>query len=288
MFTVWSWILLLVLFLRYTLTKNHDFSSSKSHFSYEFFIIKLALKHGLRLVEKQRFDEFYSESVQSSRGLIEKIQVLETFLGQSQDERERQQNVGEYSHAQGHLDQKGASGSRFQKVGTLSKSEWEASTLYMFFAFQKMKTNWDKNGKPGQACAGGDLYGDSEPRYMRSSMFNLPINTNMMKLSAVLFELVVSPFAHAVEKKTGPTDGQFWLVGTNSMHLLFSSVFCARQRQKFQQIHTVDERQERARLRSMKLHQIVVVGDVQGNVHAMLFTLRLLSLSLNSEMRKCR
>ncbi|EDS40560.1 Sec24B protein [Culex quinquefasciatus] len=26
----------------------------------------------------------------------------------------------------------------------------------------------------------------------------------------------------------------------------------------------VDERQERARLRSMKLHQIVVVGDVQG------------------------
>ncbi|KAL1389146.1 hypothetical protein pipiens_012593 [Culex pipiens pipiens] len=98
-----------------------------------------------------RFDEFYSESVQSSRGLIEKIQALETFPGQSQDERERQQNVGEYSHAQGHLDQKGASGSRFQKVGTLSKSEWEASTLYMFFAFQKMKTNWDKNGKPGQA-----------------------------------------------------------------------------------------------------------------------------------------
>ncbi|KAL1377582.1 hypothetical protein pipiens_016165 [Culex pipiens pipiens] len=114
-------------------------------------LIKLALTHGLRLVEKQRFDEFYSESVQSSRGLIEKIQALETFPGQSQDERERQQNVGEYSHAQGHLDQKGASGSRFQKVGTLSKSEWEASTLYMFFAFQKMKTNWDKNGKPGQA-----------------------------------------------------------------------------------------------------------------------------------------
>ncbi|XP_039446193.2 mRNA cap guanine-N7 methyltransferase-like, partial [Culex pipiens pallens] len=91
-------------------------------------LIKLALKHGLRLVEKQRFDEFYSESVQSSRGLIEKIQALETFPGQSQDERERQQNVGEYSHAQGHLDQKGASGSRFQKVGTLSKSEWEASS----------------------------------------------------------------------------------------------------------------------------------------------------------------
>ncbi|XP_039445876.1 mRNA cap guanine-N7 methyltransferase [Culex pipiens pallens] len=112
-------------------------------------LTKLALKYGLRLVEKQRFDEFYSESVQSGRGLIEKMQALETFPGQSRDERERQQNLGEYSHAQGHLDQKGAGGGgRFQKVGTLSKSEWEASTLYMFFAFQKMKTNWDKNGKP--------------------------------------------------------------------------------------------------------------------------------------------
>lgn len=114
-------------------------------------LIKLALKHGLRLVEKQRFDEFYAESVQSGRGLIEKMQALETFPGQSRDERERQQNLDEYSHAQGHLDQKGASGGgggRFQKVGTLSKSEWEASTLYMFFAFQKMKTNWDQNGKP--------------------------------------------------------------------------------------------------------------------------------------------
>ncbi|KAL1398042.1 hypothetical protein pipiens_002438 [Culex pipiens pipiens] len=114
-------------------------------------LTKLALKYGLRLVEKQRFDEFYSESVQSGRGLIEKMQALETFPGQSRDERERQQNLGEYSHAQSHLDQKGAGGGgggRFHKVGTLSKSEWEASTLYMFFAFQKMKTSWDKNGKP--------------------------------------------------------------------------------------------------------------------------------------------
>ncbi|EDS39164.1 mRNA cap guanine-N7 methyltransferase [Culex quinquefasciatus] len=90
-------------------------------------LIKLALEHGLRLVEKQRFDEFYSES---GRSLIEKIQALETFPGQSRDKREQQQNVGEYSHAQGHLDQKRASGSRFQKVGTLSKSEWEASSEF--------------------------------------------------------------------------------------------------------------------------------------------------------------
>lgn len=112
-------------------------------------LIKLALKFGLRLVEKKRFDEFYAESVQSGRGLIEKMNALETFPGQSREDRERQQNLDEYSHAQSHLNQKeGGAGGRFQKVGTLSKSEWEASTLYMFFAFQKMKTSWDKNGKP--------------------------------------------------------------------------------------------------------------------------------------------
>lgn len=109
-------------------------------------LIKLALKFGLRLVEKKRFDEFYAESVQSGRGLIEKMNALETFPGQSRDDRERQQNLAEYSHAQSHLDRKEAG--RFHKVGTLSKSEWEASTLYLFFAFQKMKTSWDKNGKP--------------------------------------------------------------------------------------------------------------------------------------------
>uniref|UniRef100_A0A1Q3F553 mRNA cap guanine-N(7) methyltransferase n=2 Tax=Culex tarsalis TaxID=7177 RepID=A0A1Q3F553_CULTA len=111
-------------------------------------LIKLALKFGLRLVEKQRFDEFYAESVQSGRGLIEKMNALETFPGQSRDDRERQQNLDEYGHAQTHLDRKEGGGGRFQKVGTLSKSEWEASTLYMFFAFQKMKTSWDKNAKP--------------------------------------------------------------------------------------------------------------------------------------------
>ncbi|XP_055638639.1 mRNA cap guanine-N7 methyltransferase [Toxorhynchites rutilus septentrionalis] len=110
-------------------------------------LTKLALKFGLKLVEKKRFDEFYEESISTGRGLIEKMQALETFPGQSRDDHERQSNRREYAHAEKFLDQKGGGG-RFAKVGTLSKSEWEASTLYMFFAFQKMKTSWDKNGRP--------------------------------------------------------------------------------------------------------------------------------------------
>ncbi|XP_062540134.1 mRNA cap guanine-N7 methyltransferase isoform X1 [Armigeres subalbatus] len=108
-------------------------------------LVKLALKFGLRLVEQKRFDQYYEESISSGRGLIEKMQALETFPGYSRDDRERQQNRAEYKHAQQYLDRKD---SRYGKVGTLSKSEWEASTLYMFFAFQKMKKTWDTKGKP--------------------------------------------------------------------------------------------------------------------------------------------
>lgn len=88
-------------------------------------LVKLALKFGLRLVEKKRFDEFYEESVSSGRGLLEKMQALETFPGFSRDDRERQQNREEYRHAQQYLDRKDG---RHTKVGTLSKSEWEASS----------------------------------------------------------------------------------------------------------------------------------------------------------------
>ncbi|XP_058812462.1 mRNA cap guanine-N7 methyltransferase [Topomyia yanbarensis] len=109
-------------------------------------LIKLAQKFGLRLIEKKRFDELYEESISNWRGLIEKMQALETFPGQSRSDCERQQNKEEYRHAEHFLDQK--KDGRRGKVGTLSKSEWEAGTLYMFFAFQKMKTSWDKNGKP--------------------------------------------------------------------------------------------------------------------------------------------
>ncbi|XP_058451910.1 mRNA cap guanine-N7 methyltransferase [Malaya genurostris] len=109
-------------------------------------LIKLARKFGLRLIEKKRFDELYDESIPTWKGLIEKMQALETYPGHSRSDCERQRNRDEYQHAIRFLDQK--TDDRRAKVGTLSKSEWEAGTLYMFFAFQKMKTSWDKNGKP--------------------------------------------------------------------------------------------------------------------------------------------
>lgn len=46
--------------------------------------------------------------------------------------------------------------------------------------------------------------GNSGPRYVRSTMYNVPANTDMMKQSAVPFALVISPFARNVEGEMAP------------------------------------------------------------------------------------
>lgn len=113
---------------------------------------KLASKYGLKLVYKQRFDQFYHRMMVASRDgkdLLKKMKALETYPGC---------NVGtasdDYTHAQLELDrikehsQSERNGSdrgseRRGRVptgfslGTLSKSEWEAITLYLVFMFQK-------------------------------------------------------------------------------------------------------------------------------------------------------
>lgn len=55
--------------------------------------------------------------------------------------------------------------------------------------------------------------GNSGPRYVRSSMYNVPVNTDMMKQSAVPFALVVSPFARTVEGEMSPPIVDFGEVG---------------------------------------------------------------------------
>uniref|UniRef100_A0A182K726 mRNA cap guanine-N(7) methyltransferase n=1 Tax=Anopheles christyi TaxID=43041 RepID=A0A182K726_9DIPT len=109
---------------------------------------KLALKHGLRLVEKKRFEEVFDENSSRKQGLLEKMQAMEMYPppyarfnvdGQRKD-REQYQHAEEYGRQMSNRHQ--------FRVGTLSQKEWEASTLYLFFAFQKMKTNYDANGMP--------------------------------------------------------------------------------------------------------------------------------------------
>lgn len=55
--------------------------------------------------------------------------------------------------------------------------------------------------------------GNSGPRFIRSSMYNVPANTDMMKQSAVPFSLIVSPFARVAEKELAPPIVNFGELG---------------------------------------------------------------------------
>ncbi|XP_058447296.1 protein transport protein Sec24C [Malaya genurostris] len=55
--------------------------------------------------------------------------------------------------------------------------------------------------------------GNSGPRFIRSSMYNVPANTDMMKQSAVPFALIVSPFARVTEKELSPPIVNFGELG---------------------------------------------------------------------------
>ncbi|XP_055302362.1 mRNA cap guanine-N7 methyltransferase isoform X2 [Sitodiplosis mosellana] len=95
-------------------------------------LVKLAAKFGLKLVLKERFDEYFEKNKNNSRGLLEKMNALETYPPFNQKEAADMSASPEYAHVKSY--------SRGRTCGTLSKSEWEASSLYLVFAFQKMKS----------------------------------------------------------------------------------------------------------------------------------------------------
>ncbi|XP_046414451.1 mRNA cap guanine-N7 methyltransferase [Neodiprion fabricii] len=106
-------------------------------------LAKLALKYGLELVMFERFENFYERMKSEGRSLLGKMRALETYppcheaplLGQ---------NPEDYRYAAQYM--QNSTGHR--KIGTLSLPEWEATSLYAVFAFQKMKTTWNAEGKP--------------------------------------------------------------------------------------------------------------------------------------------
>jgi hypothetical protein len=62
------------------------------------------------------------------------MSALERFPPKSGDELKGGDVADNYTGAQDHVDRASGSG----HVGTLSKEEWEALTLYQIFAFKKM------------------------------------------------------------------------------------------------------------------------------------------------------
>lgn len=87
--------------------------------------IKLAKKYGLKLAKKEKFYEFYERIKYDGKNLLVNMRSLETYpppqgttlVGTVHDD---------YAHAEEFLKKEGSN----QKIGTLSKSEWEASCKY--------------------------------------------------------------------------------------------------------------------------------------------------------------
>ncbi|XP_070149151.1 mRNA cap guanine-N(7) methyltransferase isoform X2 [Polyergus mexicanus] len=107
-------------------------------------LCKLALKYGLELMAFERFDEYYERFKDEGRSLLGNMQALETYppyheaplLGDPEQD---------YQHAVRYMQNLPAN---HRKIGTLSQSEWEVTSLYAIFAFRKMKTVWNSEGKP--------------------------------------------------------------------------------------------------------------------------------------------
>ncbi|XP_059618402.1 mRNA cap guanine-N7 methyltransferase [Phlebotomus argentipes] len=110
-------------------------------------LVKLARNFGLELVMRERFGDFYKRMIPRGRGLIEKMQALETYPA-FREGNLNSSTPHDYSHAQDFMDRVATHGRGPKKIGTLSKSEWEAASLYLVFAFRKMKKVWNKEGKP--------------------------------------------------------------------------------------------------------------------------------------------
>lgn len=55
--------------------------------------------------------------------------------------------------------------------------------------------------------------GNSGPRYMRSTMYNVPATPDMMKQISVPFSLIISPFAKAIEGEIPPPIVDFGELG---------------------------------------------------------------------------
>lgn len=97
---------------------------------------KLAHKFGLKLVFKKTFNEFFYEHHKNPEyaNLISVMQALEPF-----NEELSSIKPGEYDFIANELKQSNESKlSDNETFATLSKSEWEAITLYLVFAFVKV------------------------------------------------------------------------------------------------------------------------------------------------------
>ncbi|XP_063529366.1 mRNA cap guanine-N7 methyltransferase [Cydia strobilella] len=114
--------------------------------------VKLAAEYGLELVYSAGLAGFYKDHCEKYKTLMNRIMCFECYPAPSGKEL-----IGEetdYKHAKEHLEQ--MEKPERDMIGTMSQREWEAATIYMAFAFKKLKSTWDANGKPVYSKSSAD------------------------------------------------------------------------------------------------------------------------------------
>ncbi|XP_064641319.1 mRNA cap guanine-N7 methyltransferase-like [Lineus longissimus] len=109
--------------------------------------VKLAKKHGMNLLYKKTFAEYVAENSKKSdsRSLLGKMQALEPYPADDDSallcKKYDGYNAAKEAHAKLYEEarERGDHDGKLRrlKVGTLSQDDWDASTLYIVFAFQK-------------------------------------------------------------------------------------------------------------------------------------------------------
>lgn len=107
---------------------------------------KLASEYGLELVYKAGFDHFYKDHWENHKQLFQRIMCFETYP--APNGKTLMGEESEYEHAKKYWDSKEYKADQ-NCIGTMSICEWEVATIYMAFAFKKLKcTQWSSDGKP--------------------------------------------------------------------------------------------------------------------------------------------
>ncbi|XP_076864469.1 mRNA cap guanine-N(7) methyltransferase [Brachyhypopomus gauderio] len=96
---------------------------------------EMAKKYNMRLVYKKTFHEFFEEKIKNEQNkiLMQRMQGLEAYPADDRGQL-ASDSPGEYEHAEKRAETHGVR----LPLGTLSKSEWEATSIYLVFVFEKM------------------------------------------------------------------------------------------------------------------------------------------------------
>ncbi|KAI9553421.1 hypothetical protein GHT06_021327 [Daphnia sinensis] len=126
---------------------------------------KLASKYGLTLVQKTRFEDFVPQEMERGKDLLMRMKALEAYPPFADQELVSQDHF-DYLHAQEYLDSCSTAEGFRPKIGTLSKAEWEAVSLYLVYIFRKEDLNKDRKRRHSSSSNEEESSGDKGKRHL--------------------------------------------------------------------------------------------------------------------------